>query len=65
MVETEMKMLDLSYIYKSFQELDNINDKIAYLQSLEKLNHNYDFNIKNLITAWEQLGKKLEAEAEQ
>jgi len=35
------------------------------LQSLEKLNHNYDFNIKNLITAWEQLGKKLEAEAEQ
>jgi len=58
-------MLDLSYIYKSFQELDNINDKIAYLQSLEKLNHNYDFNIKNLITAWEQLGKKLEAEAEQ
>jgi hypothetical protein len=65
MVETEIKMLDLSYIYKSFQELDNINDKIAYLQSLEKLNHNYDFNIKNLITAWEQLGKKLEAEAEQ
>jgi len=65
MVETEMKMLDLSYIYKSFQDLDNINDKIAYLQSLEKLNHNYDFNIKNLITAWEQLGKKLEAEAEQ
>jgi hypothetical protein len=65
MVETEMKMLELSYIYKSFQELDNINDKIAYLQSLEKLNHNYDFNIKNLITAWEQLGKKLEAEAEQ
>ena len=58
-------MLELSYIYKSFQELDNINDKIAYLQSLEKLNHNYDFNIKNLITAWEQLGKKLEAEAEQ
>jgi len=58
-------MLDLSYIYKSFQELDNINDKIAYLQSLENLNHNYDFNIKNLITAWEQLGKKLEAEAEQ
>jgi len=58
-------MLDLSYIYKSFQDLDNINDKIAYLQSLEKLNHNYDFNIKNLITAWEQLGKKLEAEAEQ
>jgi len=65
MVETEMKMLDLSHIYKSFQDLDNINDKIAYLQSLEKLNHNYDFNIKNLITAWEQLGKKLEAEAEQ
>jgi hypothetical protein len=51
-------MLDLSYIYKSFQELDNINDKIAYLQSLEKLNHNYDFNIANLVEAWEKLGNK-------
>jgi len=51
-------MLDLSYIYKSFQELDNINDKIAYLQSLEKLNHNYDFNIANLVAAWEKLGNK-------
>jgi len=51
-------MLDLNYIYKSFQDLDNINDKIAYLQSLEKLNHNYDFNIANLVAAWEKLGNK-------
>jgi len=55
-------MLELSYIFKSFQELDNINDKIAYLQSLEKLNHNFDFNIANLVSAWEKLGNKEETE---
>jgi hypothetical protein len=55
-------MLDLSYIFASFQKLDNINDKIGYLQSLHELNHNFEFNIENLIKAWEKELKKLEAQ---
>ena len=50
-------MLTLDYIYESFQKLDNIQDKIAYLRGLEKLNHSFDFNIPNLIAAWEKIGR--------
>ena len=47
--------LSLDYIYKKFQELDNINDKIAYLQELSNMNLSYDINYDKLIEAWQKL----------
>ena len=47
--------LSLDYIYKKFQELDNINDKIVYLHELSNINLSYDINFDNLIQAWQKL----------
>ena len=45
--------MSLDYIFKKFQELDNINDKIAYLHELSNMDLGYNINFDNLIKAWQ------------
>jgi hypothetical protein len=45
--------MSLDYIYKKFQDLDNINQKIAYLQELSNMDLDYNINFDNLIKAWQ------------
>jgi hypothetical protein len=45
--------MDLPSIYRDFQALETVTEKVTFLKSLETLNLPYDINYEKLISAWE------------
>jgi hypothetical protein len=48
--------MDLISIYKDFQALETVAEKVTFLKQLETLNLPYDINYKALAEAWERNG---------
>ena len=46
--------MDLTSIFREFQALATVAEKIEYLRSLSTLNLPYDINYEALISAWER-----------
>lgn len=46
--------MDLISIYKDFQKLETVAEKVTFLKSLETLNLPYEINYLGLIAAWER-----------
>jgi hypothetical protein len=44
--------MSLDYIYASFQALTSIEDKVKFLQEMDKLDLPYEINWQNLVNAW-------------
>lgn len=48
--------MDLQSIYRDFQALETVAEKVTFLKQLETLNLPYDINYNALIEAWERNG---------
>ena len=48
--------MDLQSIYRDFQALETVAEKITFLKQLETLNLRYEINYNALISAWESNG---------
>ena len=46
--------MDLASIFRSFQELTDVTEKVTFLKQLATLNLPYDINYDALIAAWER-----------
>lgn len=46
--------MDLESIYRDFQALASVTEKVTFLKQLATLNLPYDINYEALITAWER-----------
>jgi hypothetical protein len=47
--------MQLEDLYREFQGLDSIYEKIEWLQEMSRINLPYDINWDGLIRAWEAL----------
>lgn len=46
--------MDLTSIFRDFQALTSVTEKVTFIKSLETLNLPYDINYASLIAAWER-----------
>ena len=46
--------MDLSSIYRDFQALETVTEKVTFLKSLETMGLPYDIRYEALIAAWER-----------
>lgn len=46
--------MDLATIYRDFQALETVTEKVTFLKSLATFSLPYDINYEALIAAWER-----------
>ena len=46
--------MDLTSIFREFQALETVTEKVTYLRAIATLNLPYDINYEALIAAWER-----------
>jgi hypothetical protein len=46
--------MDLETIFRHFQALENVTEKVTFIKELETLGLPYDINYASLIAAWER-----------
>lgn len=46
--------MDLTSIFRDFQALETVTEKVTFLKQLATLNLPYDINYEALISAWER-----------
>jgi hypothetical protein len=46
--------MDITSIFREFQALETVAEKVTYLKSLSTLSLPYDINYEALILAWER-----------
>lgn len=47
--------MDLTSIFRDFQALASVTEKVTFLKTLETLNLPYEINYEKLILAWERI----------